>query len=78
MRKITESDLNRIAKKIILEEEKEKMSSIKKLMQKLKGVSNDQIEYNAKHGLPWDWRGSKEGFYEKMEGKVGRGSTGSN
>jgi hypothetical protein len=78
MRKITESDLNRIAKKIILEEEKEKMSLIKKLMQKLKGVSNDQIEYNAKHGLPWDWRGSKEGFYEKMEGKVGRGSTGSN
>jgi hypothetical protein len=78
MRKITESDLNRITKKIILEEEKEKMSLIKKLMQKLKGVSNDQIEYNAKHGLPWDWRGSKEGFYEKMEGKVGRGSTGSN
>ena len=76
--KLTESDLNRITKKIIQEEEKEKMSLVKKLMQKLKGVSNEQIEYNAKNGLPWDWRGSKEGFYEKMEGKVGRGSTGSN
>jgi hypothetical protein len=76
--RLTESDLNRITKKILQEEEKEKMSLVKKLMQKLKGVSNEQIEYNAKHGLPWDWRGSKEGFYEKMEGKVGRGSTGSN
>jgi len=76
--RLTESDLNRITKRIIQEEEKEKMSLVKKLMQKLKGVSNEQIEYNAKHGLPWDWRGSKEGFYEKMEGKVGRGSTGSN
>lgn len=76
--KLTESDLERITKKIIQEEEKEKMSLVKKLMQKLKGVSNEQLEYNAKHNLPWDWKGSKEGFYEKMEGKVGRGSTGSN
>jgi len=75
---LTESDLERITKRIIQEEEKEKMSLVKKLMQKLKGVSNEQIEYNAKHGLPWDWRGTKEGYHEKITGKSGRGNAGSN
>jgi hypothetical protein len=42
---------------------------IKKVVAKLKGVSDDQIKYNMKHDLPWDWNGSKEGFYEKMEPK---------
>lgn len=51
-------------------------SLIKKVVAKLKGVSDDQIKYNMKHDLPWDWKGSKEGFYEKME--PSRKYTGSN
>ena len=45
-------------------------------MRKLKGVSDKQLDYNIKNNLPWDWNGSKEGFYEKMEGR--KSNTGSN
>lgn len=38
-----------------------------KVKKKLKGVSDEQLDYNMKHDLPWDWKGTKEGFYEKME-----------
>lgn len=30
-----------------------------------RGISDEQKAYNKKHGLPDDWDGSKEGFYEK-------------
>lgn len=43
------------------------MSLWQKMKLKLKGVSEDQLQYNIENGLPWDWKGSKEGFYEKME-----------
>ena len=43
--------------------ENDMSSLIKKVVAKLKGVSDDQIKYNMKHDLPWDWNGSKEGFY---------------
>lgn len=72
--KLTESDLNRIAKRVVSEQEKDTM--IKKLMRKLKGVSDKQLEYNIEHNLPWDWRGSKEGYYEKMEPR--KNNSGSN
>ena len=49
--------------------ENDMSSLIKKVVAKLKGVSDDQIKYNMKHDLTWDWNGSKEGFYEKMEPK---------
>ena len=49
--------------------ENDMSSLIKKVVAKLKGVSDDQIKYNMKNDLPWDWNGSKEGFYEKMEPK---------
>lgn len=45
-------------------------------MMKLKGISKDKLEYNMKNNLPWDWKGSKEGYYEKMENK--RNYSGSN
>ena len=32
-------------------------------MRKLKGVSSEQLKYNMENDLPWDWTGSKEGFY---------------
>jgi hypothetical protein len=63
-------------KKIIRLNENEMSSLIKKITAKLKGVSEKQIQYNIEHDLPWDWKGSKEGFYEKMEPK--RKSSGSN
>lgn len=72
--KLTESDLNRIAKRVVSEQEKD--TTIKKLMRKLKGVSDKQLEYNIEHNLPWDWRGSKEGYYEKMEPR--KNNSGSN
>ena len=45
-------------------------------MLKLKGVSKEKQKYNKEHGLPLDWQGSKEGFYEKMEPR--KNYTGSN
>ena len=77
--RLTETDLTRIVKKVILEKDKEDdndESFYKKLMMKLKGISKDKLEYNMKNNLPWDWKGSKEGYYEKMENK--RNYSGSN
>jgi hypothetical protein len=65
--RLTESDLHRVVKRVIEEQQDETL--MKKIMRKLKGVSDEQLEYNIKNDLPWDWKGSKEGFYEKMEGK---------
>ena len=47
-----------------------------KIKAKLKGVTPEQMEYNKEHGLPIWWKGSKEGFYEKMEPR--KNYTGSN
>lgn len=70
--RLTESDLQRIVKKVIKEDEE---SLLKKVLRKLKGVSDKQLEYNMENGLPWDWKGTKEGFYNKMEPrKNNRGS----
>jgi len=77
--RLTEIDLTRIVKKVILEKDKQddnEESFYKKLMIKLKGISKDKLEYNMKNNLPWDWKGSKEGYYEKMENK--RNYSGSN
>ena len=77
--RLTETDLTKIVKKVILEKDKENddnTSFYKKLMTKLKGISKEQLEYNVKNDLPWDWKGSKEGYYEKVENK--RNYSGSN
>jgi hypothetical protein len=73
--RITETDLTRIVKKVISEEEKTKESMVQKLMRKLKGVDDKQLEYNIKNDLPWDWRGSKEGYYDKIEGRKNYGGS---
>ena len=55
--------------------EDRKESMIEKIKRKLKGVSDDQLIYNMENDLPWDWKGSKEGYYEKHEPrKNNRGS----
>jgi hypothetical protein len=63
-----------IIRKIVRENKDESM--VQKLMRKLKGVSDKQLKYNVENDLPWDWKGSKEGYYEKMENK--RHNSGSN
>lgn len=65
--KITERDIQRIVKNVISEEEKRKEGVIEKLMRKLKGISDEQLNYNIKNDLPWDWKGTKEGYYENMQ-----------
>jgi len=65
--RITERDIQRIVKNVISEEEKRKEGVIEKLMRKLKGVSDEQLNYNIKNDLPWDWKGTKEGYYENMQ-----------
>lgn len=68
--KLTENDLHRIVKRVIREnEEKKEESLMRKLMRKLKGIDDRQLKYNMDNDLPWDWQGSKEGYYEKMEGR---------
>tara|TARA_R110000824_G_scaffold70760_2_gene181468 strand:- start:939 stop:1148 length:210 start_codon:yes stop_codon:yes gene_type:complete len=39
------------------------------LAAKIKGVSQEQLEYNDEHGLPMDWQGSKEGYHEYITKK---------
>jgi len=71
--RLNESDISRIVKRVIEEDRKESM--IEKIKRKLKGVSDDQLVYNMENDLPWDWKGTKEGYYEKMEPrKNNRGS----
>ena len=69
--RLTEKDLQRIVKKVINESmfDMEKDNLITTLMRRLKGISREQLMYNLENDLPWDWRGSKEGFYERMEPK---------
>jgi len=68
-RYINESDYHRLVKLVLEEKEEENGGFFKKIMSKLKGVSEKQIQYNIKNNLPWDWKGTKEGFYDKMENK---------
>ena len=59
----------------LTEEKDRKESTWEKIKRKLKGVSNKQLIYNMENDLPWDWNGTKEGFYEKSEsGKYSKGS----
>jgi hypothetical protein len=58
---------NDILKNWGLNEQEEPRPFLKKIIAKLKGLTDEQIRYNLKNDLPWDWNGSKEGYYEKME-----------
>lgn len=59
----------------VIKEEQEE-SLMKKLVIKLKGVSDVQLEYNMKNKLPRDWKGTKEGYHEHITNK--KHSSGSN
>ena len=57
------------SKPLVTEEKDEDQSQpfLKRIIAKLKGISEKKIKYNMEHDLPWDWEGSNEGYYEKME-----------
>jgi len=77
--RITETDITRLAKKIVIEDSKKEdptVSFMWRIKKRLKGISDDQLDYNMRNDLPWDWKGTKEAFYEKMEPK--RKNSGSN
>jgi hypothetical protein len=65
--RLTESDLVRLVKKVVNEEQEENL--LKKLARKLKGISDEQLNYNVKNNLPWDWDGTKEGYHEHITKK---------
>jgi hypothetical protein len=50
--------------------------AMEKIKAALKGVSDEQKEYNKKNNLPLDWKGTKEGYHEFITNK--RHSSGSN
>lgn len=66
------------SKPLVTEDKDEDQSHpfLKSIIAKLKGISEKKIKYNMEHDLPWDWEGSKEGYYEKMEPR--KRHTGSN
>ena len=68
--------LDKIKNKIMGEDTKHKLSLKDRLKIKLAGISDDKVIYNLNNNLPIDWKGSKEGFYEKMEPR--KNNTGSN
>jgi hypothetical protein len=43
-------------------------SLLRKLGMLLKNISDEQLDYNMKNNLPWDWNGTKEGYYEYING----------
>jgi hypothetical protein len=69
--KLTEADLTKIIDKVVKEQKFEKkdeeVSWLWKVKKKLKGISDEQLDYNMRNDLPWDWKGTKEGYFEKME-----------
>ena len=70
-------EIRKVVREVISEAfEDYDMSFLEKLKLKLKGVSEEKLKYNIENDLPWDWKGSKEGFYEKMEPR--RNNAGSN
>jgi hypothetical protein len=70
---ISEQQIRKIIRRVIFEDRKESM--LEKIKRKLKGISDDKLIYNMENELPWDWKGSKEAYYEKHEDrKYSKGS----
>jgi hypothetical protein len=63
-------------KKKITEDKKFKLSWKDRVKIKMAGISDDQVIYNLNNGLPIDWKGTKEGYYQK-HGEGNKGYSGS-
>lgn len=66
--------LERVMKKIN-EDTYHKLSLMDKLKIKLAGIDEDQVLYNLNNNLPIDWKGTKEGYYEKMNPRKNYGGS---
>jgi hypothetical protein len=51
---------------LVNEDTHQKLSLLDKLKIKIAGIDDDQVIYNLNNNLPIDWKGTKEGYYEKM------------
>ena len=58
-----------LAESFMKEDEHFKLSFLDKIKLKLAGVSEDQAIENLNNGLPMEWTGSKEGFYDREESR---------
>ena len=56
-----------LAESFMKEDAYHKLSFLDKIKLKLAGVSEEQALENLNNGLPIDWKGSKEGFYDSKE-----------
>ncbi len=73
-----------LSEKVILEKIKTKLTEDKRhklswsdrLKIKLAGIDEDQVIFNLNNGLPIDWKGTKEGYYQK-QGEGNKGYSGS-
>ena len=63
MKKSELKQLIREEMQTVLKEE----SFLRKLGMMLKNISDEQLSYNMANNLPWDWKGTKEGYYEYMD-----------
>jgi|ETNvirenome_6_85_1030632.scaffolds.fasta_scaffold09688_1 hypothetical protein len=52
------------------DDENKKASILDRFKKVLYNVSDEQAAYNEKHNLPTNWRGSKEGYHEKITNKT--------
>jgi uncharacterized protein YidB (DUF937 family) len=73
---ISEQDVINKLRKKLNEDKVHKLSLKDRLKIKLAGISDDQVIYNLNNGLPIDWKGTKEGYYEK-QGEGNKGYSGS-
>jgi hypothetical protein len=62
---ISEQQIRKIIRRVIFEDRKESM--LEKMKRKLKGISDDKLIYNMENDLPWDWKGSKEAYFEQKD-----------
>jgi hypothetical protein len=66
---LTQESIKKTVKKIIKEDEYQKLSFFDKIKLKLAGISEEQAIDNLNNGLPIDWTGSKEGYYDQEESR---------
>jgi hypothetical protein len=52
---------------LVNEDTHHNLSLLDRLKIKMAGIGDDQVIYNLNNNLPIDWKGTKEGYYEKME-----------
>ena len=73
---ISEKKVLEVVKSKLSEDKVHKLSLMDRMKIKLAGIDEDKVLYNLNNGLPIDWKGTKEGYYEYIESK--RNYSGSN